>query len=105
VRRGPVSDPRSFAEALRFLPQAAWEALRSSGADAAARAQLTATERRICGLVARGLTNKEIAGRLVVAPSTVHTHLKRIFKKLGVHSRAELAVWASRCRIDEPANG
>ena len=46
-------------------------------------------EREILVLVVAGLTNAEIAGRLYLARSTVAGHLRNIFKRLGVHSRAE----------------
>jgi DNA-binding CsgD family transcriptional regulator len=52
---------------------------------------LTETERRIAGLVAEGRSNKEIAAALYVTPKTVETRLTRMYAKLGVHSRAELA--------------
>jgi DNA-binding CsgD family transcriptional regulator len=53
--------------------------------------ELTPTERRIAELVARGKTNKEVAAQLFLAPRTVEGHLTRIYEKLGVRSRAELA--------------
>jgi DNA-binding CsgD family transcriptional regulator len=53
--------------------------------------ELTPTERRIAELVARGRTNKEVAAQLFVTPRTVEGHLTRIYEKLGVRSRAELA--------------
>ena len=51
---------------------------------------LTAQERTIADLAARGLTNKEIAAKLALSPRTVSTHLYRIFPKLGVATRAGL---------------
>jgi DNA-binding CsgD family transcriptional regulator len=54
-------------------------------------ASLTPTERDVVRLVAEGLTNKEVAGRLFISPRTVQTHLTHIYTKLGVTSRVELA--------------
>ncbi|MFJ9818064.1 AAA family ATPase [Streptomyces sp. NPDC101151] len=51
---------------------------------------LSGAERRVAVLAARGLTNREIAVKLAVTPSTVEQHLTRIFKKLGVRTRQEL---------------
>ena len=51
---------------------------------------LTATERQLAGLVAEGLSNKEIASAMFVTPKTVGTKLSRIYAKVGVHSRTEL---------------
>ena len=48
---------------------------------------LTPREREVLGLVARGLTNQQIARQLWVAPSTVAKHLEQAYQKLGVHSR------------------
>jgi len=53
---------------------------------------LTPQERNVARLVANGLTNREIAGRLFVTTNTVETHLRHIFQKLGVTSRTQLAV-------------
>ena len=52
---------------------------------------LTATERRVAELVARGLANKEVAAELFVTVRTVEANLTRIYAKLGVRSRSELA--------------
>ncbi|MBZ0287299.1 MAG: helix-turn-helix transcriptional regulator [Anaerolineae bacterium] len=49
----------------------------------------TAREREILCLIARGYTNDEIAAELVVALSTVKTHINNIYRKLGVSSRAQ----------------
>lgn len=51
---------------------------------------LTETEQRVAMLAADGLTNPEIAERLFVAHTTVKTHMKHIFSKLGVAKRREL---------------
>ncbi len=59
---------------------------------------LTPGEVRAAELVARGLTNKEVARDLVVSPHTVDAHLKHIFTKLGIHSRVELTVVAMQHR-------
>ena len=52
---------------------------------------LTPVEERIAGLVAAGKTNKEVAGELFVSVRTVESHLGRIYRKLGLRSRTELA--------------
>jgi DNA-binding NarL/FixJ family response regulator len=53
---------------------------------------LTGREREVLGMVAGGLSNAEIAGRLVMSPATVKTHVNRIMSKLGAHDRAQLVV-------------
>ena len=57
---------------------------------------LTDAERRVADLVAGGLANREVAERLFLSRYTVETHLKHVFAKLGVSSRAELAALARR---------
>jgi DNA-binding CsgD family transcriptional regulator len=52
---------------------------------------ITAAEARVAELVAAGRTNREVAGELFMSPKTVEAHLSRIYRKLGVRSRAELA--------------
>jgi pimeloyl-ACP methyl ester carboxylesterase/DNA-binding CsgD family transcriptional regulator len=57
---------------------------------------LTGAERRVADLVAGGLANREVAERLFLSRYTVETHLKHVFAKLGVSSRAELAALTAR---------
>jgi predicted ATPase/DNA-binding CsgD family transcriptional regulator len=57
---------------------------------------LTARERQVATLVARGLTNAQIAHSLSVSRRTVSTHLEHTFAKLNIQSRAELAAWIAR---------
>jgi DNA-binding CsgD family transcriptional regulator len=57
---------------------------------APSRDELTPTERRVVELVAEGRTNQEVAASLFVSPRTVEFHLRNVFRKLDVHSRAEL---------------
>jgi DNA-binding NarL/FixJ family response regulator len=59
----------------------------------AALSQLTSRQRQIAWLVAEGLSNKEIAERLVISKRTVDTHIDHIFGRLGVSSRMQLAAW------------
>ena len=56
---------------------------------------LTASERRVCDLAAAGRTNRQIAQDLFVTTSTVETHLRHAYRKLGVRSRDELAALLS----------
>jgi DNA-binding NarL/FixJ family response regulator len=55
---------------------------------------LTEREREIVGLVGEGLSNDEIAQRLVVSPATARTHVSRAMVKLGARDRAQLVVFA-----------
>ncbi|WP_089302962.1 ATP-binding protein [Haloechinothrix alba] len=54
---------------------------------------MTKRERQIAELVARGFTNKDIAGRLVIAKRTVDTHIEHILSKFGFHSRNQIIAW------------
>ncbi|WP_406038360.1 helix-turn-helix transcriptional regulator [Micromonospora sp. NBC_00898] len=51
---------------------------------------LTATEQRVARLAAQGRTNRAIADALFISPKTVEANLARVYRKLGISSRAEL---------------
>jgi DNA-binding CsgD family transcriptional regulator/tetratricopeptide (TPR) repeat protein len=70
---------------------------RSSSSDV-----LTAREREIASLVADGLSNREIAERLVITEGTVEVHVKHIFSKLGLRSRSQVAGWIARHQVEGP---
>jgi DNA-binding NarL/FixJ family response regulator len=59
-----------------------------------ALASLTEREREVLALVARGLSNHEIAAELVISPATAKTHVSRVMMKLGARDRAQLVVIA-----------
>ncbi|HEY2593161.1 MAG TPA: response regulator transcription factor [Chloroflexota bacterium] len=76
----------SLVEALTLAPSIA----------AALGGALSRREQEVAILLARGLTNKQIAASLIVSPATVRSHVEHILGKLGLRSRAQIAVWASQ---------
>jgi len=60
------------------------------------RAPMSAREREVVAAVVEGLSNDEVATRLGISPKTVESHLRRLFERLGVASRTELATRALR---------
>jgi len=88
----------SLTEAARLFAEvgaAQWERnarteLDRIGMQAGAGDELTATEQHVAELAASGMTVREMAVALLVSPKTVEAHLTRIYRKLGIRSRAEL---------------
>jgi len=64
---------------------------------------LSPREREVADLVAEGLTNREIAKRLVISERTAEGHVEQIRNKLGFHSRAQIAGWVERERAGTSA--
>jgi DNA-binding NarL/FixJ family response regulator len=72
------------------------------GAPPAELDQLTDREREVMVLVAEGLSNDEIAARLVISPATAKTHVSRAMVKLGARDRAQLVVYAYEAGLIRP---
>jgi DNA-binding NarL/FixJ family response regulator len=68
-------------------------------ASAEAASVLTVRELDVLKLVARGLSNTEIAQRLFLSEHTVHRHLANILRKLDLSSRAAAAAWGTRAGL------
>jgi DNA-binding NarL/FixJ family response regulator len=116
---GKDVSPQGLAEAIRTV--AAGEALLSpratrglidrflaapvqatAGSTDARLAVLTEREREVVGLVGLGLSNDDIAERLVVSPLTVKTHVNRAMSKVAARDRAQLVVLAYQCGLVRP---
>jgi len=96
--RAPVRAARQVFDALGCVPwgERARQELRASGEQSrgrvpAARDQLSTQELQIAQMAATGMTNREIGQQLYLSPRTVGSHLYRLFPKLGVTSRSQLA--------------
>ena len=70
--------------------------MKPQGPVPAAARNLTKREREILSLVAEGMSNREIAERLVLSPETVKSHVAAILEKLGVSDRTQAAIYAVR---------
>jgi DNA-binding NarL/FixJ family response regulator len=70
----------------------------------AALLELTERERQVLELVARGLSNQQIAGRLVISPLTAKTHVRNVLRKLDCRDRAALTALAYETGLITPGD-
>jgi LuxR family maltose regulon positive regulatory protein len=80
---------RDLLDAFQHQNQAAATASESSPFPKTLFDNLTEREKDVLRLLAKGLTNKQIANQMVVAPSTIKQHLKNIYRKLDEHTRTQ----------------
>lgn len=78
----------------REMPAGGWRPMQSS---------LTTREWQIIDLLGSGASTEQITERLVLSPSTVYSHIYRVLRKLGVHSRRDAVAAAQRLRLQESA--
>ncbi len=98
-----VATIRSVADGARVLPppmtgtlfsQIAKSAVQRGGTAALEAVRMTQREREVIGLIAVGMSNKEIAQRLNIATHTVKSHVRNIMDKLALHTRLQIAAYA-----------
>jgi DNA-binding NarL/FixJ family response regulator len=96
---------RSVAEGVNVLPpqmtgslfsQIARDAVARGRPEALDAVRMTPRERQVINLIAEGLGNKEIAGRLHIATHTVKSHVRNVMEKLMLHTRLQIAAYAHR---------
>ena len=96
---------RSVAGGAHVLPpqmtstlfsQIARDAVEKNRPDMMEAVRMTPREREVIGLIAEGLSNKEIAGRLRIATHTVKSHVRNIMEKLALHTRLQIAAYVHR---------
>jgi DNA-binding NarL/FixJ family response regulator len=73
--------------------------------DGGERRLLTATETQVAGLSASGSTNRQVAAQLGISPKTVEANLSRVYRKLDIHSRAELGSRLGRLEAYDAGEG
>lgn len=98
------SSPEDLARAIREVhrgesslhPKVAQQLVKKlqRPAEEPEREELTARERKVLALIARGLSNREIARELSISEPTVRTHVSNILRKLGLKSRTQAALYA-----------
>ena len=119
VRMGPTDGIQACRKIKSELPDVGVLMLTSFGTEEAVLASLLAgasgfllkntgrsdaREREVLALVAQGLTNKQIAERLVVAETTARNHVSHILDRLGMHRRSEAAALAAQVGLTAEPN-
>jgi DNA-binding NarL/FixJ family response regulator len=94
--------PRAGLSAASRPPRAGLE-MRGTGFETGLGGQLSRREAEVMDWMAQGMSNREIARRLVLSEKTVKNHINRIFAKLGVRSRSQAIVLWLRCESPQTA--
>jgi len=102
IRVAAAGDTLLAPQAARRLVAAFASSPAPTGPAAATLGLLTDREREVVALVGRGLSNDEIAERLVISPATARTHVSRAMVKLGARDRAQLVVFAYESGLVHP---
>jgi NarL family two-component system response regulator LiaR len=89
----------AYSGRATLSPEAAQTLVETANQPPAPGLDLTEREREVLALMIEGLNNTQIAGRLVVSPSTIKSHVSNILSKLGVASRTEAVTLALRNKI------
>ncbi|MEP6743948.1 MAG: helix-turn-helix transcriptional regulator, partial [Gemmatimonadota bacterium] len=79
-----------------LFSQIAREAVSRGREGAMDAVRMTPREREVIGLIGEGLSNKEIATRLIIATHTVKSHVRNVMEKLALHTRLQIAAFAHR---------
>ena len=93
-----TENARLYREAL-----AAFERGRQAAGEELAR--LTRRQQDVAACIAEGLTNDQIAARLVIATGTAANHVEQILRRLGFRSRTQIGIWAAERGLYHPADG
>jgi DNA-binding NarL/FixJ family response regulator len=104
VRTVAAGDALLAPEIVRRMIEDYVRRPRPGSAAPAALGELTAREREVLGLVARGRSNAEIAGELYLSEPTVKTHVSRILTKLGLRDRVQAVVLAYESGLVQPGS-
>jgi DNA-binding CsgD family transcriptional regulator len=104
IPNGPISLPQRAVRAISSGPVSAVTADGGASPPWRALAQLTPREQEVAALVARGLTNRQIAAELVITEGTAANHVKHILARLVLDSRVQIAAWAIKRGLTRPAS-
>lgn len=88
----------SYENVLAYAFEEPQQTVAAPHEDASIR--LTRREQQVAGLVAQGLSNREIADKLVISQRTAESHVEHILVKLGVNSRTQVAAWITAQHLD-----
>lgn len=99
-----VTAVRAVTQGGTWFSRAVLSKYRSQDPRSEALSTLTPREREVVALIAQGLDNRSIAEQLGLAEQTVRNYVSRVYDKLDLHSRVELAVWAHENDVASAGN-